>query len=207
MKTRLFITAFLMIILSFSVISAKTITGSGKVISKKIQLSDFTSIILYSSADVDIEKGDKTSIVLSDYENLINYHKLSVMENSLKISKEPNVSLRKSVAKIKIIVPNVYAIKIIGSGDVVLNSNINTLNQLHIIGSGDVVANANSNFKNIDINISGSGDVRLKGTANNATITVSGSGDIDLTGLKSQFVDCKINGSGDWSLCRKETFG
>ena len=176
---------------------ATSLRGSGKIVSKTINVSPFTGIQLMSSADVEISKGTNFSVVLSDYENLIDSHELTVTDNKLKVGVKHSVSLNNSKANIKITIPGAfYSVYISGSGEVVL-SNINTINELAISGSGDIKSSTIDNYSDLELKISGSGDIQLNGKAQNINIQLSGSGDIDLSNLRSQNVDCKLSGSGD----------
>jgi lactate dehydrogenase-like 2-hydroxyacid dehydrogenase len=49
----------------------------------------------------------------------------------------------------------------------------------------------------LQVNISGSGDVRLKGAANRAHFSISGSGDIHAFEYLVEDLTCRIAGAGD----------
>ncbi len=199
MRTKSFkLTCFLVALLvTVPNLSAISLRGSGKIVSKTINVSPFTGLQLMSSADIEISKGANFSVVLSDYENLIDSHELTVTENKLKVGVKHSVSLNNSKAKIKITIPGAfYSVYISGSGEVVL-SNINTISELAISGSGDILSSTNDNYRNLKLKIPGSGDIQLNGKAQSTNIELSGSGEIKLLNLQSQNVDCKLSGSGD----------
>lgn len=199
MKTKSFKLTYFLIALLVTVpnLYAISLRGSGKIVSKILNVSPFIGLQLMSSADVEIIKGADFSVVLSDYENLIDSHELTVSDNKLKVGVKHFISLNNSKAKIKITIPGAFhSVSISGSGDVVL-SNLNTINEFALSGSGDIKSSTSEIYRDLELKISGSGDVQLNGKAQNTNIQLSGSGDIDLSDLQSQTVDCKLSGSGD----------
>jgi len=203
MKRKLLVLSCIMAVLVSA--NAKTVRGSGKIVSKTIDVSSFTGVLLLSSADIEVSKGNSFSVVLSDYENLISYHELVVENNQLKVSTKEHISMNNSKAKVKITLPGAfYSVCIKGSGDVKLK-NINTINELSIMGSGDIVSLTPENYGDIKLMITGSGDIRLLGTAQNSTVKLSGSGDVNLTKLASQHANCTLGGSGDIKVWAEQT--
>lgn len=65
-------------------------------------------------------------------------------------------------------------------------------------GSGDF--KGQFDVGDLDINISGSCDMTLKGIADKQEYAISGSGDVDASALKGNSADVAISGSGDVSL-------
>jgi hypothetical protein len=72
-------------------------------------------------------------------------------------------------------------------------------------GSGEVFSEDDFVSEDLDIDLSGSGKITLKGETNNLSINISGSGKMELENLISQ--DCKINisGSGKCYVDAEET--
>ncbi len=83
-----------------------------------------------------------------------------------------------------------------GSGDLTLKGKTETV-ELQVAGSGDIHA---ENFKatNADVNISGSGDIRMVCDGGQLNARISGSGDIRYSGTPSR-EDTKVSGSGSIS--------
>jgi len=65
-----------------------------------------------------------------------------------------------------------------------------------VSGSGDFSAN-DLRLDQCEIEIYGSGDVQLEGSASEVSVQQSASGDVDLYNLKSGDVDVHTSGSGD----------
>lgn len=78
------------------------------------------------------------------------------------------------------------------------------LDEAHISGAGDFSAEEVFTSGNIDIKISGAGDIDIdKLTANDASISISGAGDIEIESLECNGISVKISGAGDASLAGK----
>lgn len=65
-------------------------------------------------------------------------------------------------------------------------------------GSGDF--SAEFDVRKLEVHISGSADMKLKGTADSQAYAISGSGDIDAQNLKGKDAEVAISGSGDVDL-------
>jgi hypothetical protein len=73
-----------------------------------------------------------------------------------------------------------------------------------ISGAGDLIAEQLA-CKELACNISGAGDIALKGKADRARFTVSGAGDIKAYDLIVKYLECKVSGSGDAKIMATET--
>jgi hypothetical protein len=180
-------------------IGTTIITGKGEIVNEQINLADFHSIELRGAADVEVSKGNDVEIILSDYENLLQYHRISVENGKLIIEKnDPFVQMINSKAKVRIVLPqSLNNIALSGSGDIHLLTQFSAINKISISGSGRIYAINNNNiFDNIATIISGSGSIEIKGTCSQLDATISGSGKLYLSDLQAKNVDCKITGSG-----------
>jgi hypothetical protein len=179
--------------------------GKGSIVTEQIKSGSFTSIENFSSAEVQIEKGDSFRVELSDYENLVDLWDIKVIDNKLVIQTKPFTSLVNTRAKVHIVMPDqLNKVTVFGSGEVQINSAFENLESVRINGSGNITGSADTNFKLLKINISGSGNVRLKGVSNDVQAAIYGSGKIYLSDVKTQNADCLISGSGDIYLTVEE---
>jgi len=206
-------------IICFAVLSAITIVstsclyfnvdgivGKGSIIAENVAVTKFTSIETASSADVEITKGDSLEVILSDYENLLDYWDVKVVNNTLIIQTKPFTSLVNTRAKVTIVMPDeLYQASITGSGKIALNSQFYNFEKATISGNGSINGNVNTVYSNLNLTISGSGSILIKGTANEIKARISGSGKMRLSELTVQNVDCTISGSGDMFLNVEKT--
>lgn len=83
--------------------------------------------------------------------------------------------------------------------NIIFRISAKTIARIHLIGSGNVEY-MNMNADDIIINLSGSGNIKLAGTAKSETITISGSGNIQQMNVNTESLTVTLNGSGDIEL-------
>ncbi len=95
-------------------------------------------------------------------------------------------------------------IRVSGSSDIYLNDEVE-YNELDIkvSGSGDVKAN-NIICRYLNAEISGSGDITMKGKSEYASYRVSGSGDVNAYNFIVNNAECRVSGSGDIKVYARE---
>lgn len=172
--------------------------GEGPITSEQCNVSDFTAVELLGSADVEISKGDSFRVVLSDYENLLQYWDIKVVNNTLMIQTRPFTSLITTRAKVSIVMPDqLEKVILSGSGDILIKSAFESLEHAVIEGSGDIVSTTTTNYSTLRLLIAGSGNITLKGTAEEVNTITMGSGRMYLANLAVQEAGCLIAGSGN----------
>ncbi len=217
------------------------VTGKGNIVTESRDLHGFTEVEVLGSMDVQIVSGDKYSLQVTDYENLLPLLKTELSGNKLEIKFDGCV--RNSRAKVKITMPELkgvfssgsgditisgefkagedVSISSLGSGDIIFNGlldgsqrlvvsakgsgniRINTVGEdlelkFSSLGSGDAILNIPGSLKNLDVVLSGSGDLTVKGdTITDAQIRMLGSGDCDAGGVVVKNLTIKVMGSGD----------
>ena len=91
MKTyKFYLPLILLIILVVSsscIFDLNVITGKGNIITESRSAKNFSTIELKTSADVEIVKGNTFNVSVSDYENLVKYLTVEVIDNRLIIKK------------------------------------------------------------------------------------------------------------------------
>lgn len=177
--------------------SKNNVTGNGKIVTETRNTSDYDSVKISGSFDVDLVSGREGTISIKGEENLMPYIKVEVEDHVLKIYTQKNTSIRKS-KRVQITVPfeKISEVSLAGSGDIQTKNNIKSDTfKAKLSGSGNFNLGVDSN--DFDLSLSGSGNVRLKGTADNFSTKLSGSGDIDAGDLKSKNVQVNVSGSGN----------
>jgi hypothetical protein len=94
---------------------------------------------------------------------------------------------------------DITSIELDGSNDVIGQKPLRFKDlRIDISGSGDIDMDLQA--AKVDAGLSGSGDLRLKGVSGDLIVDVSGSGDIKCLDLKAKKVSLSISGSGDAAL-------
>lgn len=173
------------------------VVGKGQIVQENIPVTQFNTILASSSAEVTVVEGTTFEVSLSDYENLIEYWDIKVVENTLLIQTKPFSSLVNSKAKVAIVMPaELKEVKLAGSGSIKLNDAFPTVEKASVSGSGDITGNVSTAYNILTLGISGSGSISFSGTAEELKAVTSGSGNMKLSGLQAKNATCTITGSG-----------
>lgn len=177
---------------------------SGNVVQDR-HLSGFNAIDAAGSFDVYITQGANESVKVDAPADVIDRVITEVDNGTLRIHNKNgswggwgDMWGHKKVV-VYVVIKQVNAIGITGSGDVYFKDGIRSSNlKLWVSGSGDVYGKVDA--KNLQCNISGSGDMKLAGHAENSSVSVSGSGDFTARDLETVNTSVHVSGSGDASI-------
>ncbi|MBZ4035006.1 DUF2807 domain-containing protein [Flavobacterium sp. 17A] len=198
MKRSILLLACIML-LSVSSNAQSKINGNGKVITQTRTTGDYDGIKVAGFFDVDLVAGKEGKITIKGEENLLPLIKVEVEGNELKVYVEKGTQIRTSMGKkIEMTIPfeKISALTLSGSGDVRTKNKITSDNfSAKLSGSGNFDLDVDS--KSLDLALSGSGDVALKGKADSFTSKISGSGNVNASNLKSKTADVTVSGSGN----------
>lgn len=185
-------------------IQAQTVTPSKKYITKELNnVSNFSSIEVLGSPDVEYRQsnGSQTKVSIYGSDNLVDLLDVSTVNGVLKVNIKKGVKILSGERRLKVIAssPSLNQVEIKGSADVYLKGTIKGADlNLNITGSGDIEAE-NLQYTNLSSFVKGSGDIDLKNVkATTVRTIVSGSGDVDIKG-STQWATLTVNGSGDIS--------
>lgn len=179
--TRFFLSFVALIALSITFSSCKKVVGTGPVISEDRTVSDFNSISLAMDATVNITQDSFYKVEVLAQNNVMDEILTNVSGSRLIIQHKNNVYIKSRPVTINISMPDISGLNVSGSGAI-------RLQNLLLTG-------------NIDMNVSGSGDIKIPAIEAEAiTSTISGSGKITVTSGKSNTLNSRISGSGDADL-------
>ena len=176
--------------------SCECIQGEGKVAEQTRTVSGFDRIALNIGADLYLTQGDSYNIKLSAQQNILDAIKTDKMGSDLKIHSESMCLRSGEPIKIWITLPQLTSVKLNGSGNLLCDSTfkVNSL-ELEINGSGDI--RMNTDAISVTSSIHGSGDIYLKGKAQESSASIMGSGKIIASDLVAAKTDASITGSGE----------
>ncbi|WCO03041.1 head GIN domain-containing protein [Psychroserpens ponticola] len=206
MKKSILLTAFLFCI-TFSYAGGRKINGNGTMTTITRTTSDYDGIACAGSFDYILVAGTEGKITMEGEENLLQYIITEVRDNKLVIKTENHINLRSSNNKsIKITIPfkDINKVSLAGSGDL-WNEDLITSTNLDVAlsGSGDVILNIKAT--NTEAKVAGSGDLTLKGSTNKLEAKVAGSGDFHGFDLQSNHTVVAVAGSGDAEVVSNES--
>lgn len=169
------------------------VSGSGKLITEKRDVAEFTQIEFAMPITLAVRKGDSSSIELMIDDNLISLVTTSVTNGVLHISSEKNLS-PSDQCRVTITAPVVTRLSVAGAAEVSVEELSGSDSQLSIAGSGDIAAVASSDKMRCEI--AGSGAINVTGTCPSIDISIAGSGEITTNAIPADSVSIEIAGSG-----------
>ncbi|MCB0638253.1 MAG: DUF2807 domain-containing protein [Lewinella sp.] len=179
------------------------VNGAGPIVSEVITLPSFDAIIVDMAADVFLTQGDEQSVTIEAKANIIDEIERRVSGGVWRIDTDRCVRDADQVT-IYITVPDLRMVKISGSGDVVGENTFEVGDmELNISGSGDIDLGLIAD--DVDAKISGSGNIMLDGQADELHINISGSGEVRAFDLPVRESSVIISGSGDAEVTVEES--
>ena len=169
--------------------------GEGPTVTRVLNLPPFSGIDLTISGNVVLRQGPEQYVEVEGQENIIDLLRTNVSNDTWKIRFDDCVRNHENLT-FYITLPEIGYVAISGSGEV-YGDNVfegNDIN-LRISGSGDMDL-ALDNYDKVDTRISGSGDIKLEGKTKKFDLDISGSGDYHAFDLEAEKGDIKISGSG-----------
>ncbi|MGD1046185.1 MAG: head GIN domain-containing protein [Bacteroidota bacterium] len=166
---------FLISIFALTSCNWHRIRGNGSIKTETRDVAAFEAMTCDGGYEVQIDCQGKQSLAIETDENLLPLIKTEVHNKTLHIDTKGILSPTQRI-RIAVSIPNITAFYSNGSTD------------------GDI---NNINNSALDIDIHGSGKLRLNGKSGTVKINTSGSSKIDATSLISENSDIQINGSGN----------
>lgn len=175
------------------------IKGEGPLVKKTLDVDDFNAFSLMISGNVYLRQGASQSVEVEGQANLIAVLNTEVKDQMWKIKFEERVR-NMSQFNIYITVPDLEEINVSGSGDIVGRGTFKTNGNLDIIVSGSGNIEMDLACADLKSRVSGSGDIELSGQCEEADLSISGSGSIGGNDFNCKNASVLISGSGDVKL-------
>jgi hypothetical protein len=175
---------------------AQRIRGEGDVVKQEIQLERITGISLSFAGDVVLTYGSPQEIIVEAQQNIIDNIKREVKNGSWQIAYQKNVRDAKKVT-VYITMETLEDAAVSGSGSITSTNRFEDLDDVELAVSGSGEIDLELSAEEIEVAISGSGDMELSGTGESLEIAISGSGDVDAGDLVVEDCEIAISGSGD----------
>ncbi len=170
------------------------------------EVPSFSEISLRIPGKLYIEQGKTQSINIEAKSSALEEIVTEVRDRQLTIRFKSKNYLFRSFEPGKIIihitVPEIDALSVSGSGDIIAEDEINTrILDLAVSGSGDISLEELKSER-VKAAISGSGNIIIKdgGVADDFSTSISGSGDVKASGFEAKDVVARIAGSGNFYI-------
>jgi len=191
-----------------SLVGIGGIRGSGNVITKAWQVSDFDRVSLSGTGRVIITQGDHESLTVEADDNLMQYIKAKVRGRTLSLGLTDTPRFRtirpSRTIRFNVTLDKVYGLTVSGSGDMEAQDLSAQDLEITISGSGDLEV-ALLTAESLQVRLSGSGDVDLAGYVLEQDVEISGSSKYRAGDLESQRAQVWVSGSGDATVWATDT--
>lgn len=198
MKSNIFASILLSMVLVSCNWMGKSIHGNGDIVTEKRNVTKAERIVLKGNFDIILVPGETASVSIETDENLQKYVLLSESNDELVFKTKSKFNLKSDHGiKITITTPTLTGINLAGSGNVRGTNKFTGGKELKIdiAGQGDVDLMVNT--PKVEVDIKGSGNVNLQGETKSASFDIAGTGDCNAELLKSENASIKIAGNGN----------
>lgn len=181
-----------------------TVRGSGNVITQTRRVFGFDAVELSGVGTLIIEQGNTESLAITAEENLMPYLESRVMGDKLNLGVDDFVNIQPTeeiIYRLKVI--DLKSIETSGLGIVEAGSLGTNGLRIGISGSGKITIE-NLQADDLNIEISGLGDIRLAGRVDKQRVELSGAGAYNAGDLESNSAYISISGSGNAVIWAKE---
>ena len=184
-------------ICSCNVIDGAAVTGNGNIRTEKRSTGNFNAVKSSGSIDIEVNSGDAYSVSVENDDNILQYVVTDVHDGTLDVHYKDGYSIIDDHAKVYVIAPSLDKLSVSGSGDIISQGMLKNTRQIemNVSGSGNIKAQVDAPV--IDISVGGSGNISVTGHTKDLTCSINGSGDVNCGGLESENVTVKIAGSGN----------
>lgn len=176
--------------------------GNGSDVTESFDVKDFSGVRLTMVANVYITQGEAQDVVITAQPNIIDELRLRVRNDVLIIDTDQCIRDYYEV-DIFITMPVIEELSLTGSGKIIGENTflVNDI-ELNISGSGDMDLDLEA--EDVRGAISGSGEVTIEGEARSLDYRISGSGNLRAFDLIVNRADLVISGSGDMEVFVEE---
>ena len=175
----------------------KRIKGNGNIKTEDHSVSGFKNIDCNASADVYITQGETAGVKVEGDDNLLPYIEIRQEGDRLIIRERSHVNLDPSDGlKIYVTSPEFNSINASGAGDIVGQTKITSSDELNLrlSGAGDIRMEVNA--PTVVCTLSGAGSAYVKGQAKNVDIELSGVGSTHCYDLQAENTKVDVSGVG-----------
>lgn len=192
----LLLIAAITLVLLLSGCSYERIEGNNNFTSETRSSEPFDELISSGSFDVQLINDTITSVEVKAESNIFPYLYTISDGATLRIGYKNGYNIHENYpVKVILHTPHARIIRLQGSGKVECSRFEEQDVQLFLSGSGDI--DCDYDATNLNAEISGSGNIHLAGRAVSSSFVISGSGTIRSLDMEQDTCDARISGSGD----------
>ncbi len=183
---------------SCSRLFGKRVRGDGNIQTQERTVASFKNVEVSGSIKVYVSQGALQPVKIETDENLLKYIEVEQEGDQISIREKPGFNLEPSAdLKVMVTSPVYNKIEVSGACDIIGQSKLTNPEdlELHVSGAGDITMEADA--PSISAEISGSGSINLKGQTRTTDLELSGAAQAHCFDLLSETTKVNISGAGD----------
>ncbi len=159
-------------------------------------LDDFTGIGFGVAGTLILQQGNTFSVVLEGDEDYLEEIETTIRSDKLIIHHDSWMSFGNKKVTVYVTMPVIEDLNVSGSGNIIAEESIRAEElDMGVSGSGNIKL-ANLSAEAVNCRISGSGSIELDGSAEDGELSISGSGKYRGEAFRLKTMDISISGSG-----------
>ncbi|MBL7960976.1 DUF2807 domain-containing protein [bacterium] len=176
--------------------SCNFVVAQRGITSEERTVSTFKAVVTKGSEDLYVTQGNEQKVRIEAEEGIIKDIETNVRGGVLYVEHEDRYFTSHKKIKVYVTMKEITGLKLSGSGSIVGETPIKTNElELGISGSGDITLDVTAT--EINSGISGSGNIDLSGKTSDHNFKISGSGKINAMDLNAENCTIQISGAGD----------
>jgi Putative auto-transporter adhesin, head GIN domain len=200
-KLRIMKKLFFFILLLFALLTEGCLRdefyGSGHIITEERNLKNFDGIKVQGAMEVHLVQDNRFRVLIEADDLLIDHVETYISNGVLVVKMTNGYNYAGQNVVLWVHAPDVYEINLDGSGLIVTDNRHDFDDYLEINLSGSGSIDIRGSARTTDIDLSGSGDIRLTGSGTFLNIKTSGSGEVRAFDFNVDEADIETFGSGN----------
>ena len=189
--------AFPLFLASCQGFMGKRVRGNGNIKTEDRQVSNFKNVEVGGAAKVLVSQGDHPSVKLEGDENLLPYMEVNQEGDKIYVREKPGYNLRPTHdIRVYITAPVYNSIDASGACDIIGQTKISNSENLemHVSGAGDIKMEIDA--PKLTAEVTGSGSIYLKGQTKEVSLDLTGAGHAYCYELLAESAKVGISGAG-----------
>lgn len=172
-----------------------TIVGSGNVVTRHEEITDFDRVQASHAFDVEIRQGESYSVIVRVDDNIVEHLRVRRRGNTLEIGLIPNrnYNIREATMEAEVTMPELVGLELSGASSATITG-FESAKKLDVDASGASHLHGDIEAGRVYIEASGASVVRLNGSGTDATVDASGASQVDLEDFPVE--DASVEASG-----------
>jgi serine/threonine-protein kinase len=174
--------------------TAETVTGSGQLVTKELNLADFTGVDISSAFTVEITQGAAFKVSITTDDNVMEHIKVTKEGSALKIGMTPNQAYRNVTLKAAITMPTLQAVNLAGATNATVQGFKSTEPfKANLVGASTLKGRIDAD--SVEIDAVGGSKATLEGSAKSGQLKAVGASQLNLADFTLDSASVSLTGA------------